>query len=840
MERRPLRLLWQQDRAAHGAIAAVSLLLALPLGLAFVLFHDLVALMMAEPAAAVPRFLRLAVDLPAWLAEDPWVLHPGWTLDRATFIELTVAALAACIGVTLAVGAAILAFQAGRAARTLSGLSDHLGNLLLRAQPQADDELASLASRAVSAIAGLRPGLNGGVALPALALATAVTALAALALLSMWLVPAALLLTALIVAGDVLSRGIHDAARLGQERADEIFARRLQDRLARWPLLRAHGAVATERAALAGLAAPAMNARPPRHVILLDLARLILLLAGPALVAFAPALAQARLAPASWITAMMATALLSGATLVFALSRERLLAARVHTRDLASVLAALRLVKGPVPPAAAGRPRETGPAPELLVAPAMRLADAERLIRIDVPALDIAGSGDLSVVSADAEAGELLAATWAGLRTLAPDTVRLGGLDPVALPLETRAAAIGYVARLPLLLNRSLADNLLYGAPASLADDRAALRHVLDLTGLTDHAFARALASPLNGDRHRRLSDAIVPLRREIRDTIGERGKTEPGLAEAVDPFDPARFNRHATIAENILFGEPVGDTFGAGSLARHPFFRAVLEAEDLTQVFVDKGFDIAEATLDMFAGIPDDHPLFARFAFFPADQRDDFSAIVGRGRQRRRGGEGQRERDRLIGLTLGYVESRHRLGLIDTALEERLLAARRAFATLLPPALRPAIDLYDPERVCRPATLADNLLFGRVAYDLAGARTRSRQFLTDLVDRHGLRDAVLDLGLDATPVGRMEVASPELAWRIDLGRCLLRDPALLVLARVPAELGPSDLRELARGLHADRPRLRIIWGLDPAQDFATEGERLRIENGVLRREKAA
>jgi hypothetical protein len=846
MERRPLRLLWRTDRLAHGVIGVLSLLLALPLAVAFLVFHDLVAFLAMPVQAVPPPLLRIAMHLPAWAGADgPWIALPGWSLARTSFIELAIGLLILCLTVTVLIGAAVLAFQSSRASRVLGDLSDRLGNLLLRAEPRADVDLQGFAARAVAAMAALRPALRGGVAMPALAGATAFTALLALLVLSVWLVPAALLVAALLVAGDVAGRNIRDAARTRQERLDDALARRLHDRLVRWPFLRAHGAVAAERLALAGLAPPALAGKPAFLLLVLDLVRLILFLAGPAIVALAPALARIPLSPADWITAMVAAGLFAGATLVIAASRERLLAGRIHAQELAGIFAALRLVKGPVP--AAGTPDigTMGRGATLLTAPAMRLSDPERLIRVDVPALDIAGLSDLTLVSTDADGTELVAATWAGLRPLAPDTVSLGGFDPAALPLETRAAAIGYVARAPLLLPGSLADNLLHGAPAGLADDRAAQRTVLALTGLSDHTFARALASSLNGDRHRRLTDAIVPLRREIREAIAGQGLTGQGLtgqgltglglAGAVDPFDPARFNRHATIAENILFGEPVGDTFAAGSLARHPFFRAVLEAEDLTQTFVDKGHDIAEATLEMFAGIPDDHPLFARFAFFPADQRDDFAAIAGRGRQRRRGGEGQRDRDRLIGLTLGYVESRHRLGLIDAALEERLVQARRTFASLLPPPLRPAIDLYDPDRVCRPASLADNLLFGRIAYDLAGAGTRALAFLTDIIDRHGLRDAVLDLGLDAPPLGRTESSSTALAWRIDLGRCLMRRPPVLVFGRVPADLGPSDLQNLASSLHAGLPGTRIIWGLDPAQEFGLDGPRLVIEGNVLR-----
>ena len=59
--------------------------------------------------------------------------------------------------------------------------------------------------------------------------------------------------------------------------------------------------------------------------------------------------------------------------------------------------------------------------------------------------------------------------------------------------------------------------------------------------------------------------------------------------------------------------------------------------------------------------------------------------------------------------------------------MEDRLLAARRAFAAGLPAPLRGAVEFYDFGRYNSAATLQDNILFGRLVYGQAQADAAHR-----------------------------------------------------------------------------------------------------------------
>jgi hypothetical protein len=277
------------------------------------------------------------------------------------------------------------------------------------------------------------------------------------------------------------------------------------------------------------------------------------------------------------------------------------------------------------------------------------------------------------------------------------------------------------------------------------------------------------------------------------------------GLDAFIDPFDPERYNRHATIAENILFGVPLGDTFRERNLPSHPFVRAILESEDLSKPLTAMGLAIATNMIEIFADIPEGHPLFERFSFFAASERGYFQDLLERQGERRRDAESARDRERLMGLALRYSESRHRLGLLDAETEARLVTARAAFAKLLPVSLQPAIEFYHPDRLCAAASLQDNLLFGRIAHDRAGAESQVRALIRRILTDRGLDHDVFRVGLDTrVDTGGGGLSVSEIA-AIDLARCLVRRPDIVVVERaleaLPASVAGEMVKRLRRTL---------------------------------------
>ena len=438
----------------------------------------------------------------------------------------------------------------------------------------------------------------------------------------------------------------------------------------------------------------------------------------------------------------------------------------------------------------------------------------------------------VAVVGDAASGAGVFAALAAGQLEPASGELTYGGIDLKTADPAERARRLAYAGGDTVLVAGSLRQNLLYGCPNP---DAAEIEHRLTdaatAVGLDRLIHARGLSGTVNPGREPKLAAAIVDARRAVRAALAAEG-----MEDLVEPFDPKRYNHQATVGENLLFGMPLGDTFREANLPSHPFVRAILEAEGLTKTLAAMGLSIATSLVEIFADIPDGHPLFDRFSFFSASERAYFGDLVERQGERRRGTETARDRERLMGLALRYSESRHRLGLVTPDIEARLVAARAAFATLLPLSLKPAIEFYDPEALCAAASLQDNLLFGRVNHDRAGAEALVRRLVRRVLTDRGLDQDVMRIGLE-TPVDvrGSDLAGNEIA-AIDVARCLVRGPDTLIvehaLAGLPPGVAEEALTRLRRAL-VGRGLIVVLPELSQQMDTPPFDAVLRFDRGA-------
>jgi ABC-type multidrug transport system fused ATPase/permease subunit len=831
MERNPVRFVWRTTLALH-VVAIVLLLLAIPL---MWLGIDLVRIAIDDAAGgraferlADAPFLRLALDLPERIAEEPVVFFEGIPLDRESYVAATVAALVV-VGLILSVGALLVGTLRSLAgARAAERLRRTILEGMVGARPSARDDLREAASLASVRVAQESGFLGGAVLTPMVAgIAIAVALFYAAAV--DWRLAIALGI-ALAMMAVVWPRRLGALHRLDESRRLEGVAlgRLLIDLARRLPAIRAHGTAAYERTRLA---------EELRHR-----RRQMRSLEGEvsgagALTALAAVLAPvALLATGAWfavrsgVSAGEIAAVLTAATVAM-LALDRLMhwrrgyeAARQSFEEIARTLGSLQ---------SRGRPGQGGalPGSGLLAAENLSAYDPLTGARIAGVDLSIIMPAHVALAGGLGAGGHVFAALIGGQLDPSAGRLAFGGVDLPLVSASERARRIGYEGGDTILLSGSLRQNLLYGcvdADANDVDQR--LSEAVTATGLDRFVHARGLAGTIDPKREPKLAAAIVDARRAVRSAIAAEG-----LDPFVDPFDPARYNRHATIAENILFGVPLGDTFREHNLPAHPFVRAILESEALTKPLSAMGVAIATNMIEIFADIPDGHPLFDRFSFFTAPERVYFQDLLERQSERRRDAESTRDRERLIGLALRYSESRHRLGLLEEDMEGRLVRARSSFAKLLPVSLQPAIEFYHPDRLCAAASLQDNLLFGRVAHDRAGAESQVRTLIRRVLTERGLDQDVFRVGLETRVDARGEGLSTAEIAAIDLARCLVRRPDVVVVERaldaLPPALGADLVRRLRRTL-IGRGLVIVMSDLRPEMDEPPFDLVVRFEGG--------
>jgi len=352
---------------------------------------------------------------------------------------------------------------------------------------------------------------------------------------------------------------------------------------------------------------------------------------------------------------------------------------------------------------------------------------------------------------------------------------------------------------------------------------------ILKVVELEEPLFERGLRSAIAPERSAELHDRLLGARDAMRERL-----VSLDMEDWVERFDPARYNRNATLAENLLFGAPVGKAFDVENLAENPYVAQVLEETGLTADLLTVGHQLAGTMVELFSDLPPGHEFFERFSFIRHEDLPNVKAILARVTEFSLAGIDPADRSQLLALPFKMISARHRLGLIDEALEGRVLEARRYFATRLPGPLRRSVEFFDPTRYTSAASLQDNILFGKIVSGQANAAHRIGELMRQVLDELGLRPLVVKIGLDyQVGVGgaRLTVAERQ---KIALARAVLKRPALLILDQALGVLDPASQSVVSVRLAEYRRGAGIVWVVQRADAAERAQHVLVLERGRL------
>jgi len=463
------------------------------------------------------------------------------------------------------------------------------------------------------------------------------------------------------------------------------------------------------------------------------------------------------------------------------------------------------------------------------------------------------------------------------LTALTSGAIRIGDRNLRDLPEAALGRHLSYVADESFLFPLSIQDNVLYGLKhrpgqsAGIAEedkrqvawrmaeaaragnpvldvtadwidyasinmrDRSELAErvteLLQVTELAGDVYSFGLRGFVDPQHNPETARQFLEARRAIADRL-----REPRFASLVEPFDPDSYNKNLSLVENLLFGTaPGGGGFDYARLVDSPFLSQLLEREGLMQDILHMGQQIAETMVEIFADLPPGHPFFEQFSFIAADQLPAYQQLVARLRNSGLDNITQADRRRLIGATFPYIEARHRLNLIDAAMEQRLLKARRTVSETLPAELRQRIDFYDPERYNAAASVQDNLLFGRLVYGQAQAHVKIGKLISEVIDNLQLRAQVMQVGLDFNVGSGGKKLSTQQRQKVALLRALIKQPRFLVLNNSLALFDHATQHRLLEQVLACRQGLATIVMTDTASLGRNCDDVLVLKEGRVR-----
>jgi putative ABC transport system ATP-binding protein len=487
----------------------------------------------------------------------------------------------------------------------------------------------------------------------------------------------------------------------------------------------------------------------------------------------------------------------------------------------------------------------------------LSMTDDGGAMLLDRVSLQVKPGETLALVSSATGGAEALAEALARLNRPENGRVVSGTDDLLELPEAVTGRRMSYASSDVFLFHASLRENLLYGlkhAPltpvtydGSAAVQRRwdvdeasrsgnpdfdirsdwidyasagatgpqdlfeAVRRVLDAVLLSRDILDLGLRSSVDGTRHTELAGRIVELRAALRSRLEQEG-----LSGLVVPFEPGAYNKEATIGENLLFGAAAGPKLADRALAANPYFASVLRQAGLDRTLYEMGLEIAEQAIELFADLPPDHPFFQQLAFMTPEEIPAYETLLQRLKNRPYEAVSESDRAMIVTLSFAYIEPRHRFGLLTEELMGKIVAARNRFYENLPPELQDAIERYDPAKYIAAATVMDNVLFGRVGNNHPDAPERIRSIVYDILDKLGLYNEVLDVGLDFNVGSGGRRLTGGQRQKLDVARALLKRPDFLILNRplsaLDQRMQEQVLRNVLEEARRDDHSPAIVW----------------------------
>jgi ABC-type bacteriocin/lantibiotic exporter with double-glycine peptidase domain len=402
-------------------------------------------------------------------------------------------------------------------------------------------------------------------------------------------------------------------------------------------------------------------------------------------------------------------------------------------------------------------------------------------------------------------------------------SVTLGDSDLAALPDSVTGRRIGFIGRQTFLRAGSIFDVLVYPLlrrPKSAADNdsilptefeleraesmragnssyhaasdwidyaaagcrdendlRSRMIEILRLVDLDLDVYKIGLRRAISPELFPKLVAKLLEARAVFRQRLHAAGQ-DP----LIESFDADTYNTYATVAENVIFGTPVGPYFAIENLGHNDYMQQVIENNGLTTDFLEMGHKLAAIKAEIFQGLSPGHEFFERFSFINSVDMPAFKHILLSIESHGIDSLEDDDRHKLMTLPFKLVETKHQVGLIDKKMKRRLLKARRAFAKGLPGRLQGAVQFFQEGSYNAASSIVENIIFGKTASNKAGSTEQIGQMVSEIVDELNLREDIISVGLEyEIGVGGSRLSAAQ-HQKIALARCLIKRPDILIM----------------------------------------------------------
>ncbi len=415
-----------------------------------------------------------------------------------------------------------------------------------------------------------------------------------------------------------------------------------------------------------------------------------------------------------------------------------------------------------------------------------------------------------AILGLDEPAADALARSLVRLQSPDEGVIEFAGRELGSVPFHALARDVAFVGEQSAFFKGAVFENLRYGRVAGGdADDRAAALRAMVSAGLGADLVGMGLSAVITAEAHAMLAEQIVAARPVLLARLGA------AAADLIEPLDGTRYNRHASVVENLIWGAPLAPEHSADWLSDHPLVLQAIRRAGFTGELVALGAAAAEPVVGALRG---GRSLDGLGPERPLVHPDELAVL--QGALDRVGLRGVRRLSRsqrmaLVSVALRVVAAVHGWCPLSDALQQRIVAARRNFGEYIPASLKQQLAFFEVGRYNPALTVRENLIFGVLADDRPRAVAKVEAELESLIRERGLLEAVADAGLDFDVGIAGSALRGSQRQRLGLARAIFRQPRLLVICRPTSELDDVAASALVQQVLGDLAGRGIVWLLE-------------------------
>ncbi|MEX1327397.1 MAG: ABC transporter transmembrane domain-containing protein [Desulfobacterales bacterium] len=408
------------------------------------------------------------------------------------------------------------------------------------------------------------------------------------------------------------------------------------------------------------------------------------------------------------------------------------------------------------------------------------------------------GTRLLSEINFSLERGEhmaLVGFSGSGKSTLAQCIVQLYKYTGGKILIDQKEVAqlskkdithnIGFVSQTPFIFEGSIEENLIYAVMSKGEHEHADAQPkmpglddrilVLQQTGLFVDVLRFGLNAVLDKDKHEDIIRQILNVRKTFRKNFVK------DLAEFIEFYDHNIFLHHSSVAENIIFGDPLDDAFNAGNLPQNDIFIEILAEVKLRGPLLNLGLAFIEELIEFSDHRSSDEDILD-LGLIDAEEIDDYKRLLYKTKKKGIQRVSSKDRQKILRLMLGFIPQKHHFFHLPEDLENRILEGRKLFKQKISAAAPDAISFCQMSDYMHAQSILTNIFFGNLKNESPAVQEKVNTCIHQLLIQEDFLEDIIKMGMQHSVGTKGDNLSGGQRQKLAIARIFLKKPPVIIM----------------------------------------------------------